>query len=134
MSTSTIPMVRTVGFWLAAVMAVLQALNAIRAFTDPAGFATYMGLPLADLADAGFVGVYGLRTAFIAGLIVVLLATKRLHALAWMAGVAILMPAGDAWLTWQAGADSSIVARHAAIMVYVILAFVFLQRAAERVA
>jgi hypothetical protein len=67
--SAKLPVKRTVGVWLAAVMAALQALNALRSFADPIGYAAYMGLPLADAADTGFVLVYGLRAAFIALLV-----------------------------------------------------------------
>ena len=125
-------MVRTAGFWLALVMMVLQAVNALRAFTDPAGFAAYMGLPLSDGAETAFVAVYGLRTAFVAGLIAVFVLLGRLDALAWMALVALVMPLGDAWLTFQAGAPMAVVGRHGAIALYVLVAFFFLWRAKER--
>lgn len=129
-----VAMLRTAGFWLALVMAVLQAVNAVRAFADPAGFADYIGLPLADASDVGFVHVYGLRTAFIAGLVLVFLALRRLDALVWMALVAVLMPVGDAVLASNAGAPTATIARHATIAVYVFVAFVFLRRAAARMA
>lgn len=123
---------RTIGFWLAAAMALLQGLNAVRAFSDPVGFSAYMGLPIADSAQAGFVLVYGLRTAFIGLLIALLLATSRLRALALMAGAALVMPVGDAVLAYGAGAPLAIVARHAAIGLYVFAAFIFLRRASAR--
>ena len=128
----SVPTTRTIGFWLAVIMAALQAFNAWRAFTDPSGFAAYMGLPLTDGADPAFVLVYGLRTLFIAGLITAFLALRNLDALAWMALVALIMPIGDAWLTAQAGAPTVIVFRHVAIALYVLLAFFFLRRAVER--
>lgn len=124
--------VRTVGFWLAAVMGALQAVNAVRAFADPGGFAAYMGLPLADATDASFVYVYGLRTAFIAVLIGFFLIRGGMEALSLMAMAAILMPVGDAILTWRAGAEPATIARHALIAVYVLVAFVFLRRGARR--
>lgn len=126
------PATRTIGFWLAVVMAALQALNALRAITDPSGFAAYMGLPLADGADQAFVLVYGLRTLFIAGLITAFLVLKNMDALAWMALIALIMPIGDAWLTAQAGAPTVVILRHCAIALYVLLAFFFLRRSAQR--
>ncbi len=127
-------MIRTIGFWLASLMAVLQATNAIRAFADPSGFSAYMGLPLNTVADSGFVMVYGLRTAFIACLITLLLAMRRLDVLAWMALVAVMMPVGDAVLAAQAGAPFPTLLRHGLIGVYLIVAFAFLRQAKDRVA
>lgn len=131
---SGVGMMKTAGFWLAAIMGIMQALNAVRALIDPVAFSAYMGLPLEDSADVGFVLVYGLRTAFIAILIGVFLLLKRLDALAWMALVALLLPIGDAWLATQSGASAAIIARHVAIAVYLLIAFVFLRRAAHRIA
>lgn len=37
---------RTAGFWLAAAIAALQGVNAVRTVLDPQGFATYMGLDI----------------------------------------------------------------------------------------
>lgn len=121
---------KTVGFWIAAFMAVLQALNAIRAFAAPVSFADYMGLPLADPADVGFVYVYGLRAAFIAMLVTLFLAVRRFDALVWTAVAALLMPVGDALLAQSAGAPTITVLRHAAIAVYVVIAFFILRRTA----
>ena len=131
---ANVQMLRTVGFWLAAMMGLFQAINAVRAFLDPNGFAAYMGLPLAAEADVGFVLVYGLRTAFIAGLIGVLLSLKRLDALAWIALVALIMPIGDAWLAAQESAPLATILRHIVVALYVFMAFVFLRRAAGKIA
>jgi hypothetical protein len=103
---------------LALIIATLQAFNAFRAFSDPAGFASYLGLPLADPRDAGLIQVYGLRAAFIAALVAALLAFRQWTALFWMAAAAIVMPVGDALLTSAAGAPASTVARHGAIAAY----------------
>ena len=124
-------MFRTFGFWIAALMAVLQALNAVRAFASPMSFSVYMGLPLESAADVGFVYVYGLRAAFISLLITLFLATRRFDALVWTAVAAPLMPVGDAFLAQTAGAPASTVLRHALIAIYVVVAFFVLRRTAE---
>ncbi len=121
---------RTFGFWIAAIMAVLQALNAVRAFTSPMGFSVYMGLPLENAADVGFVYVYGLRAAFISLLITLFLMTRRFDALVWTAVAALLMPVGDAILAQTAGAPFTTVSRHALIAIYVVVAFFVLRRTA----
>ena len=126
---STTSVFRTAGFWMALIMGLSQTVSAVRAFSDPLGFADYMGLALFGSGDTGFIYVYGLRTAFIAILVFLLAALKRLDALSWMALVAILMPVGDAILAAGAGAPSAIVIRHAAIAVFVGLTFIMLRRA-----
>jgi len=107
-----------IGFWLALAIAALQAVNAFRAFAAPAGFATYLGLPLTDPQDHGFVLVYGLRAAFIALAVGALLATRNYSALAWVALVGLVMPIGDAILVSRAGAPVATIARHVAIGVF----------------
>lgn len=125
-------MLKTIGFWMALIMALLQALNALRALGEPFSFAAYMGLPLESPADTGFVGVYGLRAAFIALMIAVLLLKRQLAALSWIALLAIVMPVGDAILVHEAGAPPATVLRHALIAGYLVIAFAFLRRAATR--
>jgi hypothetical protein len=119
---------RMIGVTLAVAIALLQATNAARAFLDPSGFATYLGLPLADARDAGLVAVYGLRALFIACFVAALLARSEFRALRLMALAAIVMPVGDAFLTHQAGAPFAIVARHGAIAIYLIATATILQR------
>ena len=104
---STTSVFRTAGFWMALIMGLSQTVSAVRAFSDPSGFADYMGLALFGSGDTGFIYVYGLRTAFIAILVFLLAALKRLDALSWMALVAILMPVGDAIFAAGAGAPSA---------------------------
>lgn len=117
---------------LAGAIALLQGVNAVRAFAAPAGFADYMGLPLATPQDAGFVLVYGLRAAFIALAVAALLVTRNFTALTWVAVAAIVMPIGDAVLTARAGAPTAIVARHVAIAVFLCVTAVVLHLAARR--
>ncbi|MEM9620013.1 MAG: DUF4267 domain-containing protein [Pseudomonadota bacterium] len=107
------------GFWLALLMALSQALNAFRAFTDPVGFAAYLGLPLVDVQDIGFVHVYGLRALFIALLVGLFLWQKDLRAVQWTAVAALVMPLGDVLLTVNAGASTGTVVRHVLIAVVV---------------
>ncbi len=122
---------RTAGFWLAAAIAALQGLNAVRTVLDPQGFATYMGLPVDQLSALGWVQVYGLRAGFIAVLTAVLLFRSDFAALRWMALAALLMPLGDAYLAFSTGASAPIVGRHLAIAVFLLVAALFLGRAAK---
>lgn len=127
MTTTSRPAWGAAGFWLAAAIALLQAFNASRAFTDPAGFADYLGLPLVNTDDAGWVFVYGLRALFIALAVAALLLTQNMRALTWIALVGIVMPLGDAWLTHQAQASIAIVVRHIAIAAYLLVTFIALR-------
>lgn len=131
-SNARFNLLRTPGFWLAALIGLAQALNAVRATIDPAGFAGYMGLPLATAADVGFVQVYALRTAFIAVLVFVMLGIGAIRPLAWMALCALFLPIGDALLASQAGAAEGTVLRHWAIAVYLLIAAVVLFRGSRR--
>lgn len=120
---------RTTGFWLAAAIAGLQGVNAVRAAHDAAGFSTYMGLPVDQASALGWVHVYGLRAGFIAVLTTALLARGDFAALRWMALAALLMPLGDAWLAIGAGAGTPIIARHLGIAVFLLVTAFFLGRA-----
>lgn len=122
----------TVGFWLAVAMSALQGLNAVRTAIDPISFATYMGIPITLTEQAAWVQIYGLRAAFISLLTAVLLARDDMAALKWTAVAALVMPLGDAWLAYQASAPMSVVGRHVAIVVFLILASYFLGRAAKQ--
>lgn len=122
---------RTIGFWLAVAIAALQGVNALRTFTNPAGFAAYMGLPLAGAEAAAWVQVYGLRAGFIAVITTILLIRQDFAALRWTALAALVMPLGDAWLTAHAGAPNAIVSRHLGIAVFLAAAWFFLSRAAR---
>jgi hypothetical protein len=123
---------RTVGFWLAILMAVLQGVNTVRVVLDPTGFATYIGIPLGLAEQVNWVQIYGLRTAFISILITVLLIRKDLATLRWIALAALIMPFGDAWITHDIGAPLSIVGRHLAIAGFLIMTAFFLDRGARR--
>jgi thiol:disulfide interchange protein len=118
---------------MAAPMAALQALNAVRAFADPAGFATYFGAPLALGGDLSWVYVYGARTAFIALLVSIFLLRRDLSALKWTAAAALLLPLGDLWIASEAGAPVTTLARHGAILVYIALTLAALHRGERHV-
>jgi len=123
---------KTIGFWCAIIMGLAQASSALRAFADPAAFAIYMGLPLAEKADSGFVWVYALRTTLIAFLALFLAITGRFKALAVIATVALILPIGDAWLSAQAGAPNAIVYRHIGIAAFLGFTAVMLFRDSHR--
>ncbi len=108
------------GLIMSGIMAAFMALNAVRAAAAPANFARYMGLPL-EPQPAGFVHVYAVRTVFLALLPAVLLLRRDTHALSVVAACAVVMPLGDAWLTWltwRAKAGTATVIRHLVIAVF----------------
>ena len=119
---------RSVGVWMAALLALSQLVNAIRAVLDPASFASYFGLPLAAQADAGLLYVYALRATFLGLFALFLIARRELVVLKWFALLAVLMPLGDLILTYSAGAPLSTVARHAGYVVFILVAAGLLHR------
>ncbi len=122
---------RSVGFWMASLMVLLQLVNAARAFSDPVGFATYLGLPLADSADTGFVAVFGLRALFLAVFAATLLLMRQIRVLSLMALVAVIMPIGDVLLVSNADAPTATIVRHAVIGLYLLVTWFFLRRWSE---
>jgi hypothetical protein len=130
MNTSNISpkFTKSVGFWMAIVMILSQLINALRAFSDPVSFAVYMGLPLANQLDDGFVEVYGLRALFLGVFATVLVYTKQIRALSLLALFAVIMPIGDVILVWQAGAPASVIVRHVVIGMFLFAAWYFISR------
>lgn len=124
----TPPITRSIGFWMACAMAASQGLNAVRAFLDPRGFAAYMGIAFSAPELSAWVHVYGLRTGFIALIVLVFLLRRDLLPLKWMAICALFLPLGDAWIATQAGAPLAVVGRHVAIAVFLLLAAIMLTR------
>lgn len=115
-----------VAFGLVLAMALLQAYFAISAYADPASFALSRGTTLAAAEDADWVRIYASRTLFIALLLGYLLLRNRFSVLKWAALLGTVMPVTDALLAYQAGADSGVVARHLATLVYLLVTFVVL--------
>ena len=113
--------IKSAGFWMAAIGGLLMAVNSVRAFNDPAAFATYLGLPLVAPGDAALIYIYALRTLFIAALVAALLVTRQRRALALLSACAVVMPIGDALLASSAGAPTGTVLRHAAIATYLLV-------------
>lgn len=114
-------MIRRLGEWMALAGATLMLVNAVRAVVDPAAFAAYLGTPLSSPEDAPLVFVYALRALFIGLTVIGLVIARQRLALAIVAGVAVVMPVGDAFVTAQAGAASAIVIRHVVIALFLAL-------------
>jgi hypothetical protein len=123
---------RSVGVWMGILIAFLMAVNTVRAFTDPVGFAAYFGIPLTDPRNTGFVYVYGIRALFLAVFAAVLLARQDWDAFKFYALAALVMPIGDALLTQSAGAPVAIVGRHVATAVYLAVTAYMLHRWTSR--
>ena len=103
------------GVWIAIMGGILMAANAMRATIRPVAFAEYLGLPLADARDAALIRVYALRAAFVTLTLIILLAAENTKLLGAVCLAAVVMAAGDAWLTSHAKAKPSTIARHVAI-------------------
>jgi hypothetical protein len=131
MSKPSLTRLARMGLALAFIMGAFQILNAGRAGLQPLSFADYMGLPVTS-SDPGFVYVYGLRSLFIGGIVLWLVMTSKLRTLAVMASLAIILPLGDAFLTYQAGASASIVTRHLFIAVYLVVCAIILTLASRQ--
>lgn len=125
-------MLREPGFWLALLLVVAQATNALRVAVEPAGFAVYFGVPLAHAGDAAWVGVFALRTGFIAIFAAYLLWRREVRVLAAFALVALLLPIGDLVLVVAADAPTATIARHAVIAGVLVAAWAALARWARR--
>lgn len=123
---------RSVGVWMAALLALSQLVNAIRAVLDPTSFASYLGLPLAAQGDAGLIHVYALRATFLGLFAAYLIARREFVVLKWFALLAVLMPLGDLVLTYSAGAPLATVARHAGYVVFILVTAALLQRLTSR--
>lgn len=132
MNPSRTSVLREPGFWLALLLVVAQATNALRVAFDPPGFAAYFGVPLAHAGDAAWVAVYALRTAFIAGFAAYLLWRRQIRVLAAFALLALLLPIGDLVLVVSADAPTATIARHALIAVVLVAAWAALAHWARR--
>jgi hypothetical protein len=126
------PYWRSPGVVMAGLGTLLMLANAGRAFLNPIGFSAYLGLPLSNMSDTGLVHIYALRALFIGILGGSLLLMRQRTALWSFALAAVIMPVGDAMLTFNAGAPTLTVMRHVAIAVFLLVAGVLLRRDAGR--
>lgn len=121
------------GYWLAALLAISQLYNAARVALDPVAYATYMGVPLAAVADAGWVWIYASRALFMGLLAGWLLWRSEFGVLRVMALLALVMPAADFYRVLQAQGSSLTLARHALIGAVLVAAWWALGRLQQRV-
>jgi glycosyltransferase involved in cell wall biosynthesis len=116
---------------MATLLALFITVSALRATFAPASFATAFGLPLHDLADTGFLGVYAIRSAFLCAFTLTLVARRDLRTLSLFAAMACAMPVADAlWVLARTGAPAAMV-RHGVIGLYLLATALVLRRAAR---
>jgi hypothetical protein len=113
--------VERVGVAMVLLMALLQLAYAIYAYLDPEAFALVRGTELFVWTDADWVKIYASRTLFVALVIGFLLVVKEYRILVWASLFGMVMPATDALLAYQAGAESFVVYKHVATIVYLLI-------------
>lgn len=115
------------GVVMAVLMGAYMLFNAVSAWTDPLSFAQRLGLAAASPETEGWVRVYALRAAFIGLLLAGLALARQWRALFLLAVAALIMPLGDAWLTYNAGSPAF--ARHLVIAAVVAASAALLSQA-----
>jgi hypothetical protein len=114
---------KRIGVALVCLMALFQAVYAIYAYLDPQAFALLRGTALFASDDADWVKIYASRTMFVAIIIGFLLIIQEYNILVWASLFGTVMPATDAFLAYQAGAESVVVYKHVATIVYLLITF-----------
>jgi hypothetical protein len=109
-------------------MAVMQALYAVWAFTDPTALAAYRGTPLHESGDTAWVQAYGSRTLFVASVVALLLIRKDVTNLRWVALLGLVMPLSDALVALRADLPPAVVYRHVGTGIYLLITFAALAR------
>jgi Domain of unknown function (DUF4267) len=110
---------KTVGFWLVLAMALLQLFYSCFAFASPVEFASYRGSKLGY--ETEWVRIYASRTLFVALVLGLLLSLQEVALLRWISVLGIVMPLSDFVLAYQSSAPSSIIARHLATIIYLVI-------------
>jgi len=123
---------RAVGFWLVLAMALLQMFYSIYAFTSPVEFASYRGSRLTPGGDTEWVRIYASRTLFVSMILGLLLLLQEVPVLKWISLLGIVMPLSDAALAYQNAAPISMISRHLATVVYLLVTFAVLTSWLER--
>ncbi|WP_373077698.1 DUF4267 domain-containing protein [Zhongshania sp.] len=120
-----------VGVILVFLMALIQGFYAIFSYVDPMAFAVVRGTELFSSMDSDWVKIYGSRTLFITLILGYLLYVRNYTVLMWCALFGVVMPITDGILAYEAGAPFTVVIKHVATMVFLLVAF-FVLRAAVR--
>ena len=119
--------VQRVGFALVFLMALLQAVYALYAYVDPQAFSVLRGTDLFSTDDNDWVKIYASRTLFVALITGFLLLLKEYKILIWAALFGTVMPITDAYLAYQAGAESATVYKHIATIIYLLITSIVLK-------
>lgn len=122
-------LVERIAITLVFVMALLQAVYAIYAYLDPQAFSLLRGTELFTPDDGDWVKIYASRTMFVALIIGFLLIIQEYKILAWASLFGTVMPATDAFLAYQAAAESVVVYKHVATVIYLLITFYALKLA-----
>ena len=120
-------LVERIAISLVFVMALLQAVYAVYAYLDPQAFSLLRGTELFASNDGDWVKIYASRTMFVALIIGFLLFIQEYKILALASLFGTVMPATDAFLAYQAGAESVVVYKHIATIVYLLITFYVLK-------
>lgn len=115
--------VERIAITLVFLMALLQAIYAIYAYLDPQAFSLLRGTELFTSKDQDWVKIYASRTMFVALIISFLLFIQEYKILAWASLFGTIMPVTDAFLAYQASAESVVVYKHVATIIYLLITF-----------
>lgn len=116
-----------IGIILVLVMALLQGFYAIFSYVDPEAFSAIRGTELFSLMDSDWVRIYASRTLFIALLLGYLIYTGNYSSLMWCALVGTVMPITDGFLAYEAGAPFSVILKHIATIIFLLVTFIVLK-------
>jgi hypothetical protein len=122
---------KNVAVVLVLLMALLQCFYAIYAYIDPAAFSVLRGTDLIASDDADWVRIYASRTLFVALVIALLLYLRSYEILKWVSLFGIVMPVVDATLAYHSQAPTSIVMKHVATIIYLLITFWVLRAAVK---
>ena len=117
----------TTGFVLVSLMILVQAFYGVFSFIAPSEFAEVRGTELFSVNDLDWVQIYGSRTLFITLVLSYLLLTRNFLTLMWCALFGLIMPIVDGYLGHQAQASLSVVLKHVATGVYLLVTFIVLK-------
>jgi len=121
MAVAKLTATHRIGITMVCLMALLQAVYALFAYIDPQAFSLVRGTELFVSADSDWVQIYASRTLFVALITGFLLFVREYKILMLASLFATVMPITDAWLAFQAGAESVVVYKHVATVIYLLV-------------
>lgn len=110
-----------VGCVLVLLMIMLQGFYGIFSYIEPIAFSGVRGTELFSIMDADWVKIYGSRTVFITLILAYLLYDRHYRILMWCALFGVVMPITDGVLAYEAQAPMSVVFKHIATVVYLLM-------------